>query len=472
MKKLINLILLAGVLLIMTTGCSTSTKSPEKLLTKPSYNEEKALLNTGISKILYQNVNLVFPENLKETGKINYVDLDEDGKNEIVAFQKKEKINSDSKVGFLILKEENDSYSFLDEGMLLEKGEKIEYAGFYDLDVDGHKEIIMQYRDPLGQSRIKVYSFEDNKVKLKYQLDDTFSVGNTIQEGEENQSTDLNAFENKKIKIGYIDEDNNLDMIILGYNPDTRDLKISLVKFDSDKAIVNDIKTIKDVNGISEAYLSIGNISKQEKGLILDIPIGKEGIIGTEILTIKNNKFITIASCKSVNMQKAYYVPIGDINKDGVIDIPSISANSSSYIDKAYAYITYYQWDGSLNTDSNMYIISQCYYNYQYNFKFCVPKNLYNLLSTEQKYEGDKIQFEFKTIDKKSGNLKTMFTIVVKPKLNSMEDKQAMSKTKDITQILDNEDYTYYIIINNKKLMKSYNIDESNLKKCFSGAYE
>ena len=69
MKKLIKLMLLAVVLLITTTGCSTSTKSPEKLLTKPNYDEEKALLNSGISKVLYQNVNLIFPENLEKVEK-------------------------------------------------------------------------------------------------------------------------------------------------------------------------------------------------------------------------------------------------------------------------------------------------------------------------------------------------------------------------------------------------------------------
>ncbi|WP_300279365.1 hypothetical protein [Peptacetobacter sp.] len=471
MKKIIKLILPLLFILIMTTGCSTSTKSPEKLLTKPNYNEEKALLNTGISKILYQNVNLVFPENVKETGKINYVDLDEDGKNEIVAFQKKEKINSDSKVGFLVLKEENDSYSFLEDGMILEKGDKIEYADFYDLDIDGHKEIIMQYKNPEGISKIKVYSFKNNKVELKYRLNDVFNKNTVIEKGEDNTNT-VQGIENKKIKISYIDEDNSLDMVILGYNPNNRDLKVSLLKFNKENVVVKDVKTITDVNGISEAYLSVGNISSQEKGLILDLPIGKEGIVGTEVLMIKDSKFITVASCKSPNMQKAYYVPISDINNDNIIDIPSISANSSSFIDKAYAYITYYQWDGKLNNDSNMYVIAQRYYNYQYNFKFCIPKNLYTVLSTEQRYESDKVIIKFKITDKNTGKSNVMFTIVVKPKVGNIDDKQGLNKAKTPIQILDNEDYIYYMLVNDKKLMKKYNVNESDLKKCFSSAYE
>ena len=476
MKKLIKLMLLAVVILMTTTGCSTSTKSPEKLLTKPNYDEEKALLNSGISKVLYQNVNLIFPENLKESGKINYVDLDEDGKNEIVAFQKKEKINADSKVGFLILREDKESYSFLEDGVVLEKGDKIEFGGFYDLDGDGSKEIIMQYKDQNDVSRLKVYSFKDNKVSEIYRLDDIFTEGNVIFKSASNlnntsDSSSIGEIDSKKIKISYIDDDNNIDMIVLGYNSSNRKLKVSLVQFTSENAVVKDVKTIDDINGISEAYITIGNISKNEKGILLDLPIGKDGFVGTEVMYIKNGKFVNVASCKDEQMKKAYYVPVGDINKDNIIDIPSISANSSSFIDKSYAYITYYQWSGS--SDNNfMHIKGQSYYNYQYNFRFDLPKSMYNSLYTEQKYEGEKIQIEFKATNIRTGTLETAFTVVVKPKNGSIDDKQSLGNTKDAVRILDNEDYSYDLIINSKRILKDYSVKEDELKKSFSNVYE
>lgn len=477
MKKLIKLMLLAVVVLITTTGCSTSTKSPEKLLTKPNYDEEKALLNSGISKVLYQNVNLTFPENLKESGKINYVDLDEDGKNEIVAFQKKEKINSDSKVGFLILREDKDSYSFLENGVVLEKGNKIEYGGFYDLDGDGNKEIIMQYKDLDNISKLKVYAFKDNKISLKYKLDEIFEDGTIIPKLDlkttDNSEVPVSVgdIDSKKIKISYINDDNNMDMIVLGYSSSKRILKISLVQFTSENAIVKDVKTIEDVNGISEAYITIGNISKYEKGIILDIPIGKDGVIGTDIMYVKDGKFVTVASCKDENMKKAYYVPVGDINKDNIIDIPSILANRSSFIDKAYAYITYYQWKGNLD-ENNIEIIDQIYYNYQYNFKFSVPKKMHNLLYTEQKYEGEKIQLEYKVTNLKTGKMETVFTVIVNPKTGTIDDKKSLTNSKDAVQILDSEDYTYDIIINNRNILEYYGVDVNKFKKSFSSTYE
>ena len=277
--------------------------------------------------------------------------------------------------------------------------------------------------------------------------------------------------DNKKIKISYINDDNNMDMVVLGYNSSNRVLKISLVQFTSEQAIVKDVKTIDDVNGISEAYITIGNISKYEKGIILDIPIGKDGAVGTEVMYVKDDKFVTVANCKDENMKKAYYVPVGDMNKDNIIDIPSIPANRSSFIDKAYAYITYYQWNGNLD-ENNMEIIGQSYYNYQYNFRFSVPKEMQNLIYTEQKYEGEKIQLEFKATNVKTGTLETVFTVVVKPKSGTIEDKKGLTNSKDVVQVLENEDYTYDIIINNRKILKDYGVEENKLKESFSNTYE
>ena len=151
--------------------------------------------------------------------------------------------------------------------------------------------------------------------------------------------------------------------------------------------------------------------------------------------------------------------------------MPSISPNRSSFIDTAYAYITYYQWNGNLD-ENNMEIIGQNYYNYQYNFRFSVPKEMQNILYTEQKYEGEKIQLEFKATNIKTGTSETAFTVVVKPKSGTIDDKKGLTNSKYIVQVLENEDYSYDIIINNRKLLKDYGVEEKKLKESFSNTYE
>ena len=97
---------------------------------------------------------------------------------------------------------------------------------------------------------------------------------------------------------------------------------------------------------------------------------------------------------------------------------------------------------------------------------------MYNSLYTEQKYEGEKIQIEFKATNIRTGTLETAFTVVVKPKNGSIDDKQSLGNTKDAVRILDNEDYSYDLIINDKRILKDYSVKEDELKKSFSNVYE
>ena len=105
---------------------------------------------------------------------------------------------------------------------------EIENGGFYDLDGDGNKEIIMQYKDQDNISRLKVYAFKDNKISLKYQLDEIFADGNIIPKlnlspnNTDSATSSAGDIDNKKIKISYIKDDNNMDMVVLGYNSSNR----------------------------------------------------------------------------------------------------------------------------------------------------------------------------------------------------------------------------------------------------------
>lgn len=68
--------------------------------------------------------------------------------------------------------------------------------------------------------------------------------------------------------------------------------------------------------------------------------------------------------------------------------------------------------------------------------------------------------------------METAFTVVVKPKTGTIDDKKGLTNSKDIVQVLENEDYSYDIIINNRKLLKDYGVEEKKLKESFSNTYE
>ena len=124
--KLIVLILFAGFL---NAGCATSTASPEQLIKKPLYNEQKLNLKVNIENAL-KGAKPLLPKNSSDVSSINEVDLDKNGVNELVVFQKKEDVDEGNvKVGFSIMNYGKDSvYSVVDEYLV--KGESIEYANF------------------------------------------------------------------------------------------------------------------------------------------------------------------------------------------------------------------------------------------------------------------------------------------------------------------------------------------------------
>ena len=101
------------------------------------YNQEKKDISDKAKRIA-GSANLILPYNSIEVGKINEVDLNNDGKNEVVFFEKRENINNE--VGFTVLESKDDESK---DALYTESGDKIKYANFYDLDNDGNKEIIL-----------------------------------------------------------------------------------------------------------------------------------------------------------------------------------------------------------------------------------------------------------------------------------------------------------------------------------------
>ena len=163
--KLFKLTALSTLLMITLSGCSLNSESPEQLIEeKPVYSEESLNLYRQIEKLLPSlNSSLLLPRNSSEVAKINEVDLDKDGEKELVVFEKKEDVNENkTEVGFMVLKK-NKNGEYQEEGNILEGGETIEYANFYDLDKDKHLEIILLIKKQ-DKTNMYIYKFKDNEL--------------------------------------------------------------------------------------------------------------------------------------------------------------------------------------------------------------------------------------------------------------------------------------------------------------------
>ncbi|MGL6107228.1 hypothetical protein [Romboutsia sp.] len=452
--KLFKLMAIISLLTLFTTGCSIDSESPDQLIKeKPIYDENKKDIYEGIDQLLSRYASLILPGNSKEVGIINEVDLNRDGEDELVAFEKKENVNENkTEVGFMVLTKNKDG-RYSDKGNFLQEGNSIEYANFYDLNSDGHLEIVLLIKNK-DKTDLYVYEFKEDKINLLTKLDPSW-----ISDREDLVDT--------KIKIGYINDDNILDILLINYDSKVGKAYVSLVNLKKNFKLIDFIE-FENVRNIKNLYITIGQVSKDRQGIILDIPIIKDNSYITQILYVENNKLNKVFSDYDKNIVKPYYIPVEDANKDKILDIPIANGSSNVYSLNSSSNVSWYKWNGKYNEDARLVFISQIYYNYKYNYKLWIPNELVGKFYIEQEYSGEHILFKFFYYDTES-KPKNIFTISAVPK-NIVEDNKNMNNQSGL-MLGETYDYTFNLYKNNAKKLEELNITVEALKEYFSLIY-
>ena len=463
--KLFKLAALVSLVMLSTTGCNLKTnsleglsKSPEELIEdKPIYSEDKKEIYDKIKSELPYKSNFLLPVNSKEVGIINNVDFDKDGIDEIVGFEKKEALNPNeqkNEVGFIILKKNSDgSYTEIDS--LLQYGETIEYVNFYDLNNDGDLEIIMSIKDQ-EKTKVYIYEYKEEEINLIYEIQPTWIEDN-------NSLTDV------KLKIGYLNNDDVLDVLMLNFNPNKNKVYVSVLNFKDDKTVL-DMVEFDNVKNFNNLFVAVGNIAKNQIGTILDIPITSEnGYYITQILYLEDNKIVKVFDEEDKAIRKSTYNPPEDINKDKVIEIPITSGDNSTFTSKQSSTVSWYRWNGKTGEESGLLFNSQIYYNYQYNFKLEIPNNLVNKFYVDQEESGENAVFKFFYHDTITSQTKNLFTIHLTQK--SLVDENKNLNTTNGVVLAENYDYSFILYLNDVEQLDKLNITPEALKKYFSLMY-
>lgn len=442
--------------LVLLSGCSLNSKSPEQLIEeKPVMNQESLSLYEQIEKLLpAPNSSLLLPKNTSEVAKINKVDLDKDGEKEIVVFEKKENANENkTEVGFMVLKK-NENGKYQEQGNILEHGDSIEYANFYDLDNDNNLEIILLVKKE-DKTNMYIYKLTDNKLKKLDTL-------NPYWINDSENLTDL------KIKVDYIDNDDILDILVLNYNSKLNKVYASLLNF-NDKIILLDFIEFEDVKNLNSLYITYGNIDTNKKGIILDIPNLKENNYSSQILYVENKKLKKVFKDNDKNLMKPYYIPVEDINNDNILEIPIVTGSSNIYTLQYSSNVSWYRWNGKYNDDAKLVFDRKIYYNYKYNFKLYLPNELVNKIYCEQDYQGENALFKFYYHDLVENEPKNIFTIVVSPKTITEEAKNISNNTPIV--LGENYDNTFILQKDDIDMLDKLNITTEALIDYFSLIY-
>ncbi len=450
--KLLKLAALAVIICVMITGCDTSSDSPENLLNDNIvYNKSKNELYNFVNQSL-DGATLLLPGNSSEVGEINELDSN------VIAFQQKQDVNTNkNEVGLVLISKDNDKYVLKDS--YLQVGEDIEYANFYDLNNDENDEVVLLIKNGTVTT-MNVYSIIDDEIKL---------VSTVVPTWLDNYS----KYTNTKIKIGFIDEDLKLDILMINYDYNSGNMYATILNYDEDNQIKNSNSVKFDnVRNINDLYATIGRVHNTKKGVVLSIPTTKDNGYITQILCMEDGKLNKVFD-EDKEIFNSYYVPTSDQNSDGVIALPILNNNMienyASTNSKASALISWKKWNGKFKKEADTIFISQVYYNYKNNFKFLVPNNLANKLYIQKNILGDASYYIFYYYDKNDKEPTELFQISISSK-NLVEDTKNTANT-DI--ILEETDSSYYqLVVKNKEIFEKYDLTLDNMKEYFSLIYQ
>ena len=463
--KLFKMIALLVSLMFLMTGCVSTSESPESLIDKkPIYNEENKELYDTINNMLVKPTSLTLPSNSQDVGEINKVDLNNDGVDEVVAFEKKKNLNTnENEVGFMIFAKKNDG-NYEEKVNILRIGESIDYANFYDLDNDGNKEIVLSIKGHT-KTRLYLYRYVDENIEEIYNSEPTWIKNKGY-------------LSDMKIKIGYIDDDNILDILMVNYDYKNSEMYVSILNFNNKMNLIDYVK-FENVKNINDLYITFGNLASQVKGstikgVVLDIPMIKDSSYFTQMIYLEYGTIKKAFKDDDKKLMKSYYVPVEDINKDKVIDIPVLngSLNENTYTSKSSSNISWYRWNGKSGDDSELLFNIQIYYNYDYNYKFLIPNNLANKIYIKQEQNIDSTSFKFCYNDFTENKPKPLFTITASSRNIVDENKNIKLVNQSSTLIKETEKYNFSLSIDDTKELERLNITKEALKDYFSLIYE
>lgn len=462
--RLLKLVGVLSLVVILTTGCYRSDSmenNPINLFDQlPIYNKEKKDISEEVKKIS-GSANLILPYNSTEVGKINQVDLDKDGKEEVIFFKSKEDIKNE--VGFTILDSKNEFYDV----SYTEQGDKIKYANFYDIDKDGNKEIILVIEEN-NEDTLTICRYEDEKI-------------NAIISKNNYDYFNQNKYSKLNVLINDINNDNELEVIVYNYSFSKKQMGLSVCKLENDTISVLDTLNFDNVKNFDDINISIGKISKKEKALFLSLPSSKKSTYITKLVYFNQNKLVD-ALKKFKTISNDYYIAFEDVNNDGITNIPQIEENSinidtlsTSTYPKSMI-VNWNKYNEKNKKETSLIFVSQIYYNYEMQFKFLIPNNWAQKISISE--SSDTKNNNYKTFNfyyddssklnlKKNENKKLLFSLNLMEK-NIVEDTKNINKTSE-NNVFENDKYVFSISNINKIKLKNLNIDNINiLKEYFS----
>lgn len=421
-----------------------SLKSPEKLIVKPVSNESNLQIYNSIRRLTPLDTNFTMPQNFKEVSKINRVDLDSDGIEDIVAFKKKNNENQGtSNIYMYIFNMQSGQILEDDESIVRIPGETIKYANFIDLDNDGKKEIILHINS-LGYENIYVYSYEDGNIKKK---------------------AEYNSSETS-IKLNFFDynNDGHIECLALIQSQKNYEVSICGMRLENNNIQFDKYDTSYTVESLDKVEILNGRLSNKYLGSVITYQ-SLRGSSVNQLIIYRNSRFEKVIKNESNIAINPYNLRAEDMNGDGILDLPKIEEGLTNSNNKDNIIISWYDWNGKLEEKKEVLTrIGQNFYSFTYNFKQVIPDILRDKIYIKVENKDNKDEYSIYYINDKSKVELLTYTVIPKASANYENIDKEDVKTR---VLFETEDYVCILKKSNETMLKKYGVNLNRISKTF-----
>ncbi|WP_427339889.1 hypothetical protein [Caloranaerobacter sp. DY30410] len=399
-KKLVKLMLVASLVSAsLFTACGLN--DAENLMESPRLSISQEEVKALVKDVLDSNAKLVSPRKGENNSAIQFVDLDNDKKDEVLVLYMLK--NDKYPLRGLILKKQGDEWE-IDEG-IKGIGYNFDSILFKDITGDGKLEIIVSWN--IGEEGINkglsVYKYENSKsVEIFNDSYEAFAVDD-------------------------LDNDKKSEIFLVKLNKNEIKAKGELYKYvDKEIKLVDEVKMDGAIGG--HYSTKVGMASKDKKGIFLDATVGAHSSI-TELIVMENGKLKNVfydEETETVDKTFRSYGAISeDIDDDGIIEIPLLR-EPITYEDASMAEIpwitSWYKWDGK----NGLKFSSEGYFDIWGGYYFKFPEKWDERITLIHNYPdenngNDELIFSY--VDKENKKHR-LFTIRVFDKKNWEEGSQ------------------------------------------------
>lgn len=294
--------MLAMLIILVTslglTGCIFDVSDTD-ILVKPRLPLELEEISQVLKEHFKEDIQLITPIEGDNKKSVQFIDLDQDGENEVVVLHAKDTDQYAMKV--TVLSKKNDKWRINTDIQGI--GYDVNKIAFPDLDGDGVKEIIVGWQSGAQLNKgLSVYKHGEKGYEEIYKDSYTEFV-----------TGDLNGNNNEELAI-----------VKLSRSEAFAKAKIFTI-------VNGEMKLLSEnyMDGFINEYatVQIGKVNSQTTGLIVDAKVGARSGF-TDVFVLRDNELFNLFFDSKWKVTRETYRQVGrqsaDMNNDGIVEIPTL----------------------------------------------------------------------------------------------------------------------------------------------------